>query len=143
MSWWRAYGTVAEFSQDKDSFHAQFRPIIIVPDETSDLFLPKFGTESGDGARRFEGDTFFRFPADEVFECWNDLVTRIVAEAQGFHRGVAIYVSVGLQIVEWCVATWQISRQIGKGRRFAGENGGLRHEGVAGGTHRRTCRGSV
>ena len=91
--------TAAEFGQNEDSFHAQFRPVIIVPDETGDLFLPKFGSESGGRACRFEGDTFFGFPADEVFERRNDLVTRIIAKAQGFDRCVAIYVSVGLQIV--------------------------------------------
>ena len=91
--------TVAEFGQDEHSFQAQLWPVVIVPDETADLFLPKFGSESGGGARRFEGDTFFGFPADEVFECRNDLVTRIIAKAQGFDRCVAIYVSVGLQIV--------------------------------------------
>ena len=86
---------MAKFGQDKNGFHAQLGPILIVPDETGDLFLPEIGAQSGGGACRFEGDSFFGFPADEVFERGNDQVTPILAEAQGFDRGVTIYVSVG------------------------------------------------
>ena len=117
-------GTVAELGQEEDSFHAQLGPFLIVPDEAGDLFLPEVGAESGGGACRFEGDSFFGFPADEVFERRNDRVTWFLAEAEGFDRGVTIYVGVGLQIVERRVATRQIHRQIGQLRWLAGKDGG-------------------
>ena len=123
---------MAEFGQDEDSFHAQLGPIVVVPDETGDLFLTVFRAKGGGGARRFEGDTFIVFPADEVFERRNDLVTRVVAKAQGLDRGVTIYASARLKIGKRLIATWQIDRQIGKGRWFAGENGGEGPEGIAG-----------
>ena len=74
---------MTEFGQDEDSFHPQLGPIVIVPDEAGDLLLPKFGAESGGGACRFESDSFFGFPVDEVFERRNDQVTRIPRGSAG------------------------------------------------------------
>ena len=55
-------GVVAELSQDEDSFHAQLGPIIVVPDETGDLFPAEFGAERGGGTPQLRGRRDVRFP---------------------------------------------------------------------------------
>ena len=35
-------GTTPKFGQDEDGFQAQLGPVVIIPDEAGDLFLPEF-----------------------------------------------------------------------------------------------------